>query len=342
MPSSTSTCSSTPPELLVEIDRERAAALGIPIQRANQTLQLALSELRVEYFLKNSKQYDTLAQIPRESRDDPHDFRNLYVENDAGAMVSLADIIKTSESAGPPLRFRYNRYNTATFSARPAQGYTVGDGVAAMKEVAEQLLDDSFATALKGQTRDYDESSNALLLAFLLAIVLVYLVLSTQFESFRDALTILLSVPLAITGALAALWFFGQSLNVFSQIGMIMLIGLVTKNGILIVEFANQLRAEGASVREAAHEASARRFRPVLMTSISTILGILPLALALGAGAESRVPMGIAFIGGMLVGSFFTLFVVPALYTFIASRKMSAAQRAAARVEVDVPEGFEA
>ncbi|MFW5966420.1 MAG: efflux RND transporter permease subunit [Persicimonas sp.] len=329
------------PDLDVRVDRERAAALNVPVRRINETLDLSLSSLRFGYFLRNAKQYDVIGQVARENRATPQDLRELYVRSDDGELISLADLVTTDEDAGPPLRFRYNRYNAATVQAKPAEGYTVGDGVEAMEEIADEHLDETFTTDLKGQTKEYDESSADLYLAFGLAILLVYLVLSAQFESFRDALTILLTVPLALLGALAGLWFFDQTLNVFSQIGMIMLIGLVSKNGILIVEFANQRRAEGVSVREAAREAARVRFRPVLMTSISTILGILPIALALGAGAESRVPMGIAFIGGMAVGSFFTLFVVPAVYTFIASDEMDPAQREAAKVEAEIPEGFE-
>jgi multidrug efflux pump len=329
------------PELHVQIDRERAAALGVPVDRAMRTMTLALTPLRYGYFLKNSKQYDVIGQLPREARDTPQDFRNLYVRSDNGSLITLSDLVETSQKAGPPLRYRYDRYSAATVSAQLADGYTVGDGVEIMRGIADDLLDDSFSTSLKGQTKEYSESSSQILFAFGLALLLVYLVLSAQFESFRDAFTILLTVPLALLGALAGLWLFDQTLNVFSQIGMIMLIGLVTKNGILIVEFANQRRAEGATIKEAAMEGAATRFRPILMTTISTVLGILPIALALGAGAESRVPMGIAVVAGMTVGSLFTLFVVPAVYTFIAADEMGPAQREASRVEADVPEGFE-
>jgi len=329
------------PDLQVRVDRERAAALNVPVARINETLELTLSSLRYGYFLRNAKQYDVIGQVSRENRDIPGDLRSLEVRNEYGDLISLADVVTVEETAGPPLRFRFNRFNAATISASPTEGHTIADGVEALDEISDELLDDSFATDLKGQTAEYDESARGLLFAFLLALLLVYFVLSSQFESFRDSMTILLSVPLALVGALAALWFFDQSLNVFSQIGMIMLIGLVTKNGILIVEFANQRRADGLSVDEAIREAAQVRFRPVLMTSISTILGIMPIALALGAGAESRMPMGIAFIGGMAVGSFFTLFVVPALYSYIASDEMGPAQQAAARVETEVPEEFD-
>ena len=330
------------PELHVAIDRPRAKALGVPIRRAAETLELALTPLRYGYFLKNSKQYDVIGQVPREDRNAPSDFRNLYVRNTSGALIPLADLVTIAEKAGPPLRFRYDRYSSATVEASLAAGKTVGEGVQAMRRIAEDVLDESFATALKGQTKEYAESAAEIYFAFALALVLVYFVLSAQFESFRDGFTILLTVPLALAGALGALWFFDQTLNVFSEIGMIMLIGLVTKNGILIVEFANQRCAAGTPTLTAAKEAAASRFRPVLMTSVSTSLGILPIALALGAGSESRIPMGIAVIGGMVVGTLLTLFVVPALYTFIASREMGPEQRATARVQVEIPEGFEA
>ena len=321
------------PELNVDILRNRAKSMGVPVRRAAETLELALTTLRIGFFIKNQKQYDIIAQVPREARNEAADFREFEVRNDDGELISLADLIEVEESAGAPLLFRYNRYSSATVSAQLADGYTMGQGVQVMENISDDLLDGSFSTALKGQTKDFQESSQGLYFAFGLALLLVYLVLSSQFESFRDAFTILLTVPLALSGALFALWYFGQTLNVFSQIGMIMLIGLVTKNGILIVEFANQRRADGLPLKEAIKEAAEVRFRPVLMTSISTSLGVLPIALALGAGAESRVPMGIAVIGGMIVGSFLTLFVVPALYTYIARSEMTPEQKRAAKVE---------
>lgn len=323
------------PDLMVTVNRDQAAALGVSVRDINQVLEMGLSSLPVGTFLRGSVQYDIIAKVPRGSREKPGDLGDLFVRNEAGALISLSDVIDQREEAGTPVRFRFNRFNSATVSAQTAEGYTIGDGVAAMNEIADELLDDSFTTDLKGQTREYDESAADLVLAFLLAIALVYLVLAAQFESFRDPITILLTVPLALVGSLLALWFFGHTLNLFSQIGMILLIGLVSKNGILIVEFANQLRARGATIEEAAREAAARRFRPVIMTSISTIFGILPLALAVGAGAESRVPMGIAFIGGMLVGTLFTLFIVPAIYTYFARKEMTRSQKEAALLVSD-------
>jgi len=218
------------------------------------------------------------------------------------------------ETSAAPVRYRYNRFPAATFSANLAPGYTLGDGVAAMREVADAILDETYSTSLAGQAREFEEAGGSLLFVFILALILIFLVLAAQFESFRDPFLIMLTVPLALVGGLFTLWYFGQTLNIFSQIGLIMLIGLIAKNGILLVEFANQRRAAGLSVRDAIESAAAARFRPILMTAISTILGTLPVALALGAGSESRTPLGIAVVGGMLFGTFLTLFLIPAAY----------------------------
>ncbi|HEX2465968.1 MAG TPA: efflux RND transporter permease subunit, partial [Thermoanaerobaculia bacterium] len=287
-----------------------------------ETLQLALSEQRLGYFLLDGRQYEIITQVDLESRNDTADLRNLYVPSQSGDPVLLDKLVTVSEESRPPQLFRFDRFAAATVSATLAPGYTQGDGIAAMREIAGRTLDDSFSTALAGQSRDFVESSNALLFVFLLALVLVFLVLAAQFESFRDPMVIMLTVPLALAGALGALWYFGQTLNLFSQIGMIMLIGLVTKNGILIVEFANQRREAGRPIREAVIEAASARLRPVLMTTLATLLGTLPIALALGAGSESRVPMGIAILGGLTVGTALTLYVVPAVYTYVTSKNV--------------------
>jgi len=310
------------PELRVAIDRARARDLGISALDVAQTLQLALSEQRLGFFLLDGKQYEIIGQVSRENRDDTLDLRNLYVPASGGTPVLLDKLVTVSEESRPPQLYRFDRYVAATVSAGLAPGRTIADGIAAMRGIADRVLDDSFTTSLTGQSRDFVESSNTLLFVFLLALVLIYLVLAAQFESFRDPFTIMLTVPLALAGALVALWYFGQTLNLFSQIGMIMLIGLVTKNGILIVEFANQRRAAGRPLYEATVEAAVARFRPVLMTSLSTVLGILPIALALGAGSESRVPMGIAIIGGLTLGTLLTLFMIPALYTYLTSQRL--------------------
>ncbi|MGB6852956.1 MAG: efflux RND transporter permease subunit, partial [Thermoanaerobaculia bacterium] len=309
------------PELRVEIDRTRARDLGVSALDIAETLQLSLSEQRVGYFVVDGKQFEVIAQVTPESRNESFDVRNLYVPGLRREPVLLDKVVRLYEESSPPQLYRFNRYVSATVSAGLEAGYTIADGIEAMELIADEILDESFVTDLAGQSRDYAESSRSLAFVFVLALVLIYLVLAAQFESFRDPFTIMLTVPLALAGALFALWYFGQTLNIFSQIGMIMLIGLVTKNGILIVEFSNQRRDAGLSVEEAIREGAAARFRPVLMTSISTMLGTLPIALALGAGAESRMPMGIAVIGGLMVGTFLTLFVVPATYTYLAGAK---------------------
>ncbi|UCF69179.1 MAG: efflux RND transporter permease subunit [Acidobacteriota bacterium] len=310
------------PALNVDIDRARARDLGISAIDVAQTLQLALSEQRLGFFIMDGKQYEIIGQVTSEHRDETVDLRNLYVRSRNGTPVLLDKLITVSERSSPPQLYRFDRYLSATVSAGLAPGYTISQGIDAMRSIADRVLDETFHTALAGESRDYQESSHTLAFVFALAIVLLYLVLAAQFESFRDPFTIMLTVPLALTGALFSLWWFGQTLNVFSQIGMIMLIGLVTKNGILIVEFANQRRAAGRPLTEAIVEAASARLRPVLMTSFSTILGILPIALSLGAGSESRVPMGIAVIGGLLLGTLLTLFVVPAMYSYLTRRRL--------------------
>ena len=321
------------PELQVEIDRDRARDLGVSALTIAQTLQLALAEQRLGFFVMDGKQYEVIGQVERDHRSKTMDLRNLYVPAGAGAAgaiggtgtagepVLLDKLVRIREVSSPPQLYRFDRYLAATVSAGLAPGVSLGDGIAAMERIAGKTLDETFSTSLAGQSRDFAESATSLAWVFLLALILCYLVLAAQFESFRDPIVIMAAVPLALAGALLALWAYGQTLNLFSQIGMIMLIGLVTKNGILIVEFANQRKAAGLPPREAVLEAAAARFRPVLMTSASTILGILPLALALGAGSESRVPMGLAVIGGMLAGTFLTLFVVPALYTYLTRKE---------------------
>jgi multidrug efflux pump len=307
------------PELQVDIDRDKADNIGVSPLDVAQTLQLALAEQRVGFFVRDGEQREIIASVDREDRNDPLDLTSLYVRSASGEPVPLDNLVSLSEEATPPQIFRFNRYMSATVSARPAPGNTIEDGITAMDRVAEDVLGPSFSTTLTGQSRDFQETSNQLIYVFGLALLLIYLVLAAQFESFRDPLIILFTVPLAVAGAMLFLWYFNQSINIFSQIGMIMLIGLVAKNGILIVEFANQRKAAGLSIREAIEDAAAVRFRPILMTALSTILGILPIALALGAGAESRVPMGIAVVGGLLVGTVLALYVIPATYTYLTS-----------------------
>jgi multidrug efflux pump len=307
------------PELQVEIDRNKADNIGVSPLDVAQTLQLALAEQRVGFFVRDGEQREIIASVSDENRDEPADLTSLYVRSASGEPVPLDNLVSVSERATPPQLFRFNRYMSATVSARPAPGNTIQDGIEAMDRVAEDVLGPSFTSTLTGQSRDFQETSNQLLYVFGLALLLIYLVLAAQFESFRDPLIILFTVPLALAWAMLFLWYFNQTLNIFSQIGMIMLIGLVAKNGILIVEFANQRKAAGLSIREAIEEAAAVRFRPILMTALSTILGVLPIALALGAGAQSRMPMGIAVIGGLLIGTVLALYVIPATYTYLTS-----------------------
>jgi multidrug efflux pump subunit AcrB len=305
------------PELEVQIDREKARNLGVQAMDIGQTLQLALSGQRFSYFIMNGKQYQVIGQVDRSNRDDPMDLKSMYVKNASGALIQLDNLVTIKEVSSPPQLYHYNRYMSATVSAGLAPGKTIGDGIKAMQAIADRNLDESFSTELTGAARDFSESSSNVLLAFYLALILIYLILAAQFESFIDPLVIMFTVPLALAGALISLWYFNQTLNIFSEIGIIMLIGLVTKNGILIVEFANQLKEEGMKLSDAIIEAAVARFRPILMTSLATALGALPIALALGAGSKSRMSMGIVIIGGIMFSLVLTLFVIPALYSYV-------------------------
>ncbi len=311
----------TRPELVIDIDRDKAFDLGISVRDIAETLQTYFSEQRIGYFIRDGKQYFVLAQAERGQRSQPGDISHINVRAASGDMVPLDALVSMRDESMPPQLLRFNRYSSATISASTASGYALGDGIEAMDEIAAEVLDETFLTALAGTSADYMESSGNLLLVFIFALVLIYLTLSGQFESFRDPLTIMFTVPLALAGALLTLWLFGQTLNIFSQIGMIVLVGIVTKNGILIVEFANQKRAEGQEVLEAVINAANDRVRPIIMTTLATALGALPLAISFGGVANSRVPMGVVIIGGLLFSLILTLFIIPALYTFIASKK---------------------
>ena len=311
------------PELRLSIDRKKARALGVSTIDIAQTIQAAFSGQRIGFFIKDGKQYQVIGQFTRENRDAPIKLKSTYVKNNNGELIQLDNVVFTEEQSAPPQLFRFNRYVSATVSAGLAPGRALGEGIDEMYEIADKVLDETFSTSLDGASKDFQESSSSLLFAFLLALGLIYLVLAAQFESFRDPFIILFTVPLAVTGALLSIWYFNQTLNIFSQIGIIMLIGLVTKNGILIVEFANQRKAAGLSKNDAVISAAISRLRPILMTSLSTILGILPIALALGAGSESRVSMGIAVIGGLIFSTFLTLFVVPAMYSYLSRKTAS-------------------
>ncbi|MBI1222623.1 MAG: MMPL family transporter [Bacteroidetes bacterium] len=309
------------PELKVTINREKAQSMGVSVRDIAQTMQLLFSQQRFGYFIKDGKQYQVIGQASRNNRNEPSDLSSVYVRNKNGDQVQLADLVDMEAESSPPQLHRYNRFVSATVSARPIEGKTLGDGIETMESVAKKVLNDRFSTDLSGTSKEYRDSSGNLMFAFLLALVLIYLVLAAQFESFRDPLTIMITVPLALAGALLSLWLFGQTLNIFSEIGIIVLVGIVTKNGILIVEFANQKKQDGLNTKEAVMEAAVQRFRPILMTSLATILGALPIALALGDAATSRIPMGIAIIGGLIFSLGLTLYVIPAVYLFITSKR---------------------
>jgi multidrug efflux pump len=310
----------TKPEVRIEINREKARSLGVSVRDIAQTLQLGLSGQRFGTFVMNGKQYYVIGQVTKENRNEPLDLRSLYVRSNSGTLIQLDNLISMTEQSSPPQLYRYNRFVSATISAELSGDVKLGQGLDIMDRIASEVLDESYSTALAGQSKEFRESSGNLYFAFAFALALIYLILAAQFESFSAPLMIMFTVPLALAGTLLSLWYFGETLNIFSQIGIIMLIGLVTKNGILIVEFANQRRDTGLSIYDAVVGAAQQRFRPILMTSLSTILGTLPIALALGAGAESRVSMGIAVIGGLIFATVLTLFVIPAIYMMMSSK----------------------
>ena len=309
------------PELRINVDRLKASELGVSVEDVSQTLQLALSNRRLGYFTKEGKQYQVMGQVRRDDRDDPTDLKGLYVRNAAGEMISLDNLVSFEEATTPSTIYHFNRYKSATISSGLAPGKTVGDGIEAMQEIADKLLDETFATQLSGTSRDYAESGSNTNFALLLALGLIFLILAAQFESFIDPLIIMFTVPLAFAGAMLSLWIFGQTWNIFSQIGVIMLIGLVTKNGILIVEFANQNRLKGMAKMDAAIYSAGQRLRPILMTSLAMALGALPIALSLGAASTSRIPLGIVIVGGIIFSLVLTLFVIPAMYSYLSSKK---------------------
>jgi hydrophobe/amphiphile efflux-1 (HAE1) family protein len=311
------------PELDLTVDRLKATNLGVNVLDVSNTLQFALSGRRYGYFLRYGKQYQVIGQVVRTLRSEPADITALYVRSNSGKLIQLDNLLKMQENSNPPTLYHYNRYKSATVSASLAPGHTLGEGIYEMQKISKKVLNESFQTDLYGPSRDFAESSSNTLFALILALMLIYLILAAQFESFLDPFIIMLTVPMAIAGAMVSLWIFGMTLNIFSEIGMIMLIGIVTKNGILIVEFSNQKRKAGLPKAEAAFEAAAARLRPILMTSLATIFGAMPIALALGAGAQSRVPMGIVIVGGLFFALILTLFVIPAMYVLMATNKMN-------------------
>ena len=309
------------PEMRVNINRDKASSMGASVRDVAETLQYGLSGQRMGYFHMNGKQYEIIGQVNRAQRDTPSDVKAIYIRSNDGEMIQLDNLVELVEDVTPPKLYHYNRFLSATISAGLAEGKTIGEGIEEMDKIAEEVLDDSFRTALAGDSKEFRESSSSLMFALILALVLIYLILAAQFESFKDPFIIMLTVPLAIAGALLFMDWYGITMNIFSQIGIIMLIGLVAKNGILIVEFANQKQEEGENKMDAIKGASLQRLRPILMTSASTILGLLPLAMATGEGANQRIAMGTAVVGGMIVSTFLTMYIVPAIYSYISTER---------------------
>ena len=311
------------PEARISINRDKANVMGVSTRDIAQTLQYGLSGQRMGYFYMNGKQYEIVGEINRQQRNKPVDLKSIYIRSGNGEMIQMDNLIELAEGIAPPQLYRYNRFVAATVSAGLAEGKTIGEGLDAMDAIAAEVLDDTFRTALTGESKEYRESSSSLMFAFILALVLIYLILAAQFESFKDPFVIMLTVPLAVGGALIFMHFNDQTMNIYSQIGIIMLIGLVAKNGILIVEFANQKQEAGIDKFTAIREASIQRLRPILMTSVSTILGLVPLAFATGEGANGRIAMGVSVVGGMLISTFLTMFIVPAVYTYISTNRIN-------------------
>ena len=323
------------PELSIRIDREKAKSLGVAVADVAQTMQLAFAGQRFSYFSMNGRQYQVIGQYERRDRNEPYDLKSMYVKNNRGELVQLDNIVTVEENSSPPQLYHYDRYMSATVSAGLTPGKTIADGIRAMDEIRDKLKDEKVRTALTGSSRDFAESSSNTLFSFGLALVLVFLILAAQFESFVDPLIIMFTVPLAIAGAVLSLWLFDQTLNIFSQIGIIMLIGLVTKNGILIVEFANQLREKGYDKTMAAVEAATLRLRPILMTTLATTCGALPIALALGSAGASRRSMGIVVIGGLLLSLILTLYVIPTMYIYLSKKKNFERMKAIDQMELE-------
>ena len=311
----------TKPETRISINRDKATLLGVSTRNIAQTLQYALSGQRMGYFYLNGKQYQILGEINRQQRNKPVDLKSIYVRSDSGEMIQLDNLVTLEENVAPPQLYRYNRFVAATISSGLAKGYTIGDGLDEMDRIASETLSGSFRTALSGESKEFRESSDSLMFAMILALLMIFLVLAAQFESFKDPFIVMITVPLALAGGLLFMMFSGVTMNIFSQIGMIMLIGLVAKNGILIVEFANQRQESGIPKMEAIQSAAEQRLRPILMTSISTILGLVPLVFASGEGANSRIAMGISVVGGMLISTLLTLYIVPTVYSYVSTKR---------------------
>jgi multidrug efflux pump len=306
------------PEILMEVDRERAADAGISVDQVARTVETMLGGRQVTRYKREAEQYDVMVQTQPTGRTTPEDIEKLFVRGRGEAMVPLSSLVRIRESVSPRELNHFNQRRSVSITANLAPDYSLGEALQFMDATAAKILKPGYATELNGVSREYRSSSGALGVVFVLALLFIFLVLAAQFESFVDPFVILLSVPLSMVGALAALQLAGGTLNVYSQIGLITLIGLITKHGILIVEFSNQLRQQGRSIREAVVEAAGLRLRPILMTTGAMVLGALPLALAHGAGAESRQQIGWVIVGGMTVGTLLTIFVVPTVYTWFA------------------------
>lgn len=311
------------PEARIHINRDKANVMNLSTRDLAETLQYGLSGQRMGYFYMNGKQYEILGEINRQQRNKPSDLRSIYLRSSDGRMIQMDNLIDIEYTTAPSKLYRYNRFVSATVSAGLAEGKTIGEGLDEMDKIAAEVLDDTFRTSLAGDSKDFRESASSLMFAFILALVLIYLILAAQFESFKDPMVIMLTVPLAITGALIFMYFGDITMNIFSQIGIIMLIGLVAKNGILIVEFANQKQHMGIDKMQAVREAALQRLRPILMTSSATVLGLVPLAFATGEGCNQRIAMGVAVVGGMLVSTFLTMYVVPAVYSYISTNQIT-------------------
>ena len=315
------------PEVRLSVNREKANMMGVSTRDIAQTLQYGLSGQRMGYLYMNGKQYEIVGEINRQQRNDPSNLKAIYMRSGDGQMVQMENLVDLVESIAPPKLYRYNRFVSATISAGLAEGKTIGDGIDEMDRIAADVLDDTFRTALSGEAKEFRESSDSLIFAFILALVLIYIILAAQFESFKDPFVIMLTVPLAVAGALIFMLAGGQTMNIFSQIGIIMLIGLVAKNGILIVEFANQRQKAGEDKMKAIQLASIQRLRPILMTSVSTILGLLPLMFASGEGCNGRIAMGTAVVGGMIISTLLTMYIVPAIYSFVSTSYIQKQQK---------------
>ena len=310
------------PELRLILDREKCAALGVPVANVNNTLASLLGGCLMTRFKREGKQYDVIVQIQESQRRIPKDIQNIFVRGKDDAMIQLANLVKIREGAAPKELNRFDQQHAVTFSAGLNLGVTLGQGIQDLKTIIQRHMPFDGQLDYKDQSREFHQTGSEIYVTLILALAFIYLVLSAQFESFRDPFIIMLSVPLAITGSLLALILTKGTLNVYSQIGIVTLIGLITKNGIMIVEFANQLRARGHTIFDAVIEASSLRLRPILMTTAAMILGNIPLALESGAGAESRNSIGWVIVGGLCLGTFLTLFVVPVMYTYITQGKL--------------------